>query len=430
MSGRGRTVLRILICALVLTFVSSGIAFATGAGEAKHYVFQNRATEPNLHAWYDQLINQFNKDNPKTVFENSPVNSAEQEQLLYVQYSSGNPPLIAWTTMAQSAVLSQRGLIADLRPYYAKYKWDDRIPLAAKSVWTDPNGAVHGAPFEGGIYPFLHFNAALFRELGIAAPGHDVPMTVPDFMKMLDRIKAAGIYPIALGNRDEWTLEHIVRLVMQQTLPPDKGAALWTDPNGPKMTDERPLAALKWLASLLQNGYFAPGVNSMNDNEARALLYTKKAAIYTIGMWWPQMVIGDKMQDTFEADFMLYPKMYADVPYNMSASVHGYTINKKGDVDAAAKMVDWMISLENQKAYAKVGGSTLIKGAVTAETAALPIALEYFKSMDKVVGLNTEPNETMILDTRKIIGALVDPNTPVEDIAAKLQAAKLEVYKK
>jgi ABC-type glycerol-3-phosphate transport system substrate-binding protein len=225
-------------------------------------------------------------------------------------------------------------------------------------------------------------------------------------------------------------MEHIVRLVMAQTLPPAEAAALWTDPNGPKMTDPRPLEALKWLASLMRNGYFAPGVNSMNDNEARALLYTKKAAIYTIGMWWPQMVAADNMKDTFEGDFMLYPKMYADVPYNMSASVHGFTVNKKGDVDAAAKLIDWLIRVDNQKGYAKIGGSTLVKGAVTIETAAMPLVLEYFKVMDKVVGLNTEPNETMILNTRKIIGALADPNASVENIAAKLQAAKLEVYKK
>jgi len=394
----------------------------------KHYILQNRATDPATHAWYDKLIAQFNKDNSDVVIENSPVNSAEQEQLLYVQYSSGNPPLVAWTTMAQSAVLSQRGLIADMRPYYAKYGWDAFIPLAAKSVWTDPNGAVHGAPFEGGIYPFLHYNAAMFRDLGISKPAHDVPLTVPAFMKILDKIKAAGVYPISLGNRDEWTLEHIVRLVMEQTLSPDQGAALWTDPNGPKMTDERPLAALKWLASLIRNGYFAPGVNSMNDNEARALLYTKKAAMYTIGMWWPIMVASDNMQNTFEGDFMLYPKMYSDVPYNMSASVHGFTVDKKGDVAVGAKLVNWLIKVDNQKEYAKLGGSTLIKGAVTAQTAAMPIVLEYFKVMDKVVGLDTEPNETMILNTRKIIGALADPNASVEDIAESLQSAKLEVY--
>ena len=422
----------VLAAGMMLAVLSAGGLFAGGQGQqpVKKYVIQNRMTSGDLLALTNSLIEQFNKSHPGIVFENSPVPAEKQEELLYVAYSGGNPPLVAWTTMAQSAVLNQRGLIADMRPAYAKYGWDARIPTAAKSVWTDKTGVVYGAPFDGGIYPFLHYNAALFKELGIARPAHDVPLNISDFMKILDRIKAAGVYPITLGNRHEWTLEHIVRLVMQQSLPPDQGAALWTDLNGPRMTDPKPLEALRRLAGLLRSDYFAPGINSMSDDEARMLLYSKKAAIYTIGMWWPMMVTSDKMADKFEADFMLFPKMFDDVPYNMSASMHGWTAAKSGDVTTAAELIDWLINLENQKQYAKLGTSTVIKGAVTAETAALPIVTEYYKVMDKVVGLNTEPNESMILSTRKIVAALVDPNVRVEDIAAQLQKAKEEVYKK
>lgn len=423
--------LRFLIAAAILVVLAAGSLFAGGqAQQVKKYVIQNRMTSGDLLDLTNKLIDQFNKAHPGIVFENSPVPAEKQEELLYVAYSSGNPPLVAWTTMAQSAVLNQRGLIADMRPAYAKYGWDARIPTAAKSVWTDKKGVVYGAPFDGGIYPFLHYNAALFAELGIARPAHDVPLSQPEFMKILDRIKAAGVYPITLGNRHEWTMEHIVRLVMQQSLPPEQGAALWTDLNGPKMTDPRPLEALRKLASLIRSDYFAPGINSMSDDEARMLLYSKKAAIYTIGMWWPMMVTADKMADKFEADFMLFPKLFDDVPYNMSASMHGWTAAKSGDVAAAAELIDWLINLDNQKQYAKLGVSTVIKGAVTRETAALPLVTEYYKVMDKVIGLNTEPNESMILATRKVVAALADPNVPVEEIAANLQKAKEEVYNK
>ena len=141
------------------------------------------------------------------------------------------------------------------------------------------------------------------------------------------------------------------------------------------------------------------------------------------------MVQGDGMADKFDADFFIYPKIRDDVPYNIPASMHGWAVAKGGDTEAGAKIINFLIGLPAQQRYAKLGVSTVIKGAVNEQTAASPIVPKYYALMDKVVGLNTEPNETMILETRKIVAALVDPAASVREIAEKLQKAKEEVYK-
>ncbi|MGA2977291.1 MAG: extracellular solute-binding protein [Spirochaetia bacterium] len=419
------------VVTLVLVIVT-GLALGGAISAApKTYVFQHRWTMSTQMDVVNAIVADFNKANPDLQFTIDPIASDKQEQMLYMQYAAGNQPLVAWTTMAQSSVLNARGLLANLKPYYDKYGWAVRVPAGQLVIYTDKNGAIFSMPVEGGAYTMIHYSTKVFQQLGIPKPSRDTPMAWKDFLAICDKIKAAGISPITLGNRDEWTLQHLISFYTMEELPTKDANELWTKSTGPSVTDPKPLDGLTKLWTLFKNGYFASGVNAMSDDEARMLLYTGKVAMYHIGEWWPLMLTGDKMNGKFEADFFPIPKLSDDVPYKMMGSAHGFTVPKNGDLDAAARFIDFFTSVDNMKRLAKTGPAITIIGAKTADIVPDPIALAY-PALYKFPLVNTELSEDVLVAVRHMGSALVDAKNEadVRAIAEKLQKAKVEILQK
>jgi ABC-type glycerol-3-phosphate transport system substrate-binding protein len=377
------------------------------------------------------IVAAFNKANADLQISVDPIASDKQEQLLYMQYAAGNEPLVAWATMAQSSVLNARGLLANLKPYYDKYGWASRIPAGQLAIYTDKNGSIFSMPVEGGAYTMIHYSTAVFQKLGIPKPSEDTPMAWKDFLAICSKIKAAGIAPITLGNRDEWTLQHLISFYTMSELPVKEANDLWTKSTGPSVTDPRPLDGLTKLWSLFKSGYFATGVNAMSDDEARMLLYTGKVAMYHIGEWWPMMIAGDKMNGKFDAGFFPIPKLVDDVPYKMMGSAHGFTVPKDGDLDAAARFINFFTTVDNMKKLAATGPAITILGAKTKEVVSDPLSLAY-AALYKYSLVNTESNQDVLVAVRHTGSALVDAQNEadVRAIADKMQKAKVEILKK
>jgi raffinose/stachyose/melibiose transport system substrate-binding protein len=414
-----------------ITIVGNAAANAQTEKPVKNYVVQHRWTMDTQMTVVNAIIAEFNKANLDLQFSADPIASDKQEQLLYMQYAAGNQPLVAWVTQAQSNVLNSRGLLADLKPYYTKYNWTARVPQGQLEMYTDKTGAVFSMPVEGGAYTFIHYNAKLFAQLGIAKPSRDTPMAWNDFLAICEKIKAAGITPITLGNRDEWTLQHLISFYTMEELPTKDANLLWTASSGPSVSDPKPLDGLTKLWSLFQKGYVVNGANALTDDEARMLLYTNKVAMYHIGEWWPLMVQGDKMEGQFEADFFPIPRLSDDAPYKLMGAAHGFTVPKNGDVAAAARFIDFFTNITNMQRMAKAGAAITIIGAKTPEVVTDALALAY-PVVYKFPLVNTESNQDVLVSVRHIGSALVDAKTAadVKVIADKLQAAKMEILLK
>jgi ABC-type glycerol-3-phosphate transport system substrate-binding protein len=435
MKPRTRGIL-IAVLAIALGLVLVGTALASPQGEkkpaaVKNYVFQHRWTMEAQQTAVNAIIAEFNKANPDVQFSADPIASDKQEQLLYMQYAAGNQPLVAWVTQAQSSVLNARGLLANLKPYYTKYNWTARVPAGQIEMYTDKNGSVFSMPIEGGAYTMIHYSTKIFQDLGIPKPSRENPMSWSAFLAMCEKIKAAGISPITLGNRDEWTLQHLISFYTMEELPTKEANELWTKSDGPSVTDPKPLDGLIKLWTLSNKGYLAPGANALSDDEARMLIYTGKVAMYHIGEWWPFMVQGDKMQGKFESDFFPIPQLNPDVPYKLMGSAHGFTVAKTGDLDAAARFIEFFTSVENMKKLAKTGPAITIIGAKTPDVVPDPIALGY-PALYKYPLVNTESNQDVLVQVRHIGSALIDAKNEAEvkAIAQKLQDAKVEILTK
>ena len=129
-----------------------------------------------------------------TVLENEAF-----KQKLATAMQSGSPPDIfqSWG----GGVLSQyadAGLVQDLTPAMQKDGWGDSISAGPLSLYTVKD-KVYGVPWDAGMVGFW-YNKDLFKKAGIESP----PATWEEFLADVKKLQAAGITPLAVGEKDKW----------------------------------------------------------------------------------------------------------------------------------------------------------------------------------------------------------------------------------
>lgn len=135
----------------------------------------------------------------------------------------------------------------------------------------------------------LWYNKTLFAKAGIAA----APASWDEFFADADKLKAAGIAPLALSAKDGYELSHTFEIVLLGTLGPDGYRGLWTGKtqwSDPKVTDA--LNTFKKYISYANADYAALGWAN-----AAALLDTGKAAMMINGDWENGEFINAKFTD-------------------------------------------------------------------------------------------------------------------------------------
>src|SRR3989442_16042591 len=94
-------------------------------------------------------------------------------------------------------------------------------------------GKLYGVPRSSEAVG-LFYNAAIFAKHGIATPS-----TYTAFLQAADQLKAAGVMPIAFGNKDQWPSSHLIGAALHANTPVETieslesldGTAKWSDAN-------------------------------------------------------------------------------------------------------------------------------------------------------------------------------------------------------
>ena len=81
--------------------------------------------------------------------------------------------------------------------------WKDTINPGAMSIYQY-NGKQYGIPWDMGMIGFW-YNKELFEQAGITAP----PTTWDEFLAAVDKLKDAGITPLAIAGKDKWPSMHL-----------------------------------------------------------------------------------------------------------------------------------------------------------------------------------------------------------------------------
>lgn len=157
----------------------------------------------------------------------------------------------------------------------------ERLELADKF----PAGIIDLVSYEGQPYAVpvnvhrngvLWYNQALFDEHGITAP-----TTWDEFFAAADTLQAAGVTPLALGDRDDWTALNLFEQILLSQLGAEDYRGIWA--GTVPWTDERVTAALEIMARVLE--YVNADHDGLSWDQAAGLLVSGDAAMTVMGDW-------------------------------------------------------------------------------------------------------------------------------------------------
>jgi ABC-type glycerol-3-phosphate transport system substrate-binding protein len=239
--------------------------------------------------WLDGIKARYEKAHAgsKVTFKLTPINNDQFTAQITAAFASKAVPdamLIysgGYTTPYMQSSLLQLNSFVDKTPgfYKSQSQWDlSCLNLDCKNG----KGQIYAIPNDAGTYA-LFYNKALFKKAGVAKP----PTTYSELLADCAKFKAAGIIPLAYGDRDgystdNWvTYNYVSYMAAGDIAKIDKGQMKYSDPKLVK-----PLEA---LVAFKQKGCVNPDASTHENNDANTYFTSGKAAMVQM---FP-FVVGD-----------------------------------------------------------------------------------------------------------------------------------------
>jgi raffinose/stachyose/melibiose transport system substrate-binding protein len=332
-----------------------------GNGSVK-IVWWHISTAPDARANWQNLANTYAAAHPNVSIEITVLENEAFKAKLATAMQSGGPPDIfqSWG----GGVLKQyadAGLVQDLTPALQENGWGASFQPAPLSLYTF-DGKSYGVPWNAGMVGFW-YNKALFKQAGIAQP----PATWADLLDAVKKLKAAGITPIALGEKDKWP-GHFYWVYLVTRLGGKDAFEKAYNRQG-TFADQPFIDAGTKLKELIDLQPFQTGFLGSSYPDHQALMANGKAAIELMGQWAPgadRAVALDVKTYNENVGFFPFPSvdgMVGDAS-DVLGGGDGFAIGKNAPPEAI-DFVRFLTSVENQTAMAKAGLAVppTVKGA-------------------------------------------------------------------
>jgi len=207
-------------------------------------------------------------------FQNDPF-----KQKLAIEMAGGTPPDIFHTWGGGVlAAYARGGKVLDLTDALQRDAWKDAFNPTALGFCTF-DGRTWAVPLDISVVP-VWYNTQIFGPHGLKPP-----RTFAELKNTCVKLRAAGVIPLALGNKDQWPGAFYFIYLATRLAGVDKFEDAAAGKAGASFTDPAYIEAGRRLRELVDLKAFPEGFNGMDDNQARAMFTRGKAAMYLMGNW-------------------------------------------------------------------------------------------------------------------------------------------------
>jgi len=336
-----------------------------GGGGAKKSTTTSKKVE--VFSWWtaggeaqalDALVKVFNQKYPNFTFDNAAVaggGGSAARAVLATRLSANKPPA-SWQSHAGQEILSNYAdadELQNLNSLFQQQGWTSVMPKGLLDLLAE-NGTFYAVPVNIHRANVIWYNTSVLQKNGV-----EVPTTWDAFFDAADKLKAAGITPLALGNADKFAVKQLLETILLATLGPDKYTGLWngsTDWNGSDVT-----AAINTFARALT--YANSDYSSLTWDQAAGLVAKGDAAFTVMGDWAEGFFKAQGLKPTTDFGWAASPG--TDGVFDMLADVFVLPKNSPNQAGTIA----WLTvagSKEGQDAF------NPIKGSIPARTDADP----------------------------------------------------------
>jgi raffinose/stachyose/melibiose transport system substrate-binding protein len=209
-----------------------------------------------------------------TVLENEAFKAK-----LATSIQSGDVPDLfqSWgggTMAAQADAGALKDITADIAD------WKDTINPGALSIYQY-NGKQYGVPWDMGMIGFW-YNKALFEQAGITAP----PASWDEFLAAAQKLKGAGITPLAIAGKDQWPSMHLWTYLVLRYGGAD---ALQQMVQTGDWNQDACIKAGEAVVALNALDPYQKGYRAATYNQEAAEVGNGKAAMELMGQWAPSV---------------------------------------------------------------------------------------------------------------------------------------------
>ncbi|MCP9229935.1 ABC transporter substrate-binding protein [Mesorhizobium sp. M0045] len=262
---------------LIGTALAAGVAFAAHAEDVKEVQM--------LHWWTSggeaAALNVLKQDLAKEGFawKDVPVAGGGGDAAmtaLKAMVAAGNYPtasqMLGYTVLDYAAA----GVMGDLTETAIKEGWDKSVP-AALQKFSVYDGKWVAAPVNVHSVNWLWINKAVMDKIGGTEP-----KTFDDFIALLDKAKAAGVIPLALGGQN-WQEATMFDSVVLSTGGPEFYKKAFNDLDEESLKSDTMKKSFDNLAKLVT--YVDPNFSGRDWNLATAMVIKGDALVQVMGDW-------------------------------------------------------------------------------------------------------------------------------------------------
>ncbi len=326
---KARNIVVTLTALLLLVGVSAPqLSSASSTDKVLRIAFGSNGTD-GKKIW-DAAAAQFTKDNPGW-----KVNFAIQNDDLYETIglqnllTSGNAPDVYFEWAGQrlqnkiadgyaadiTSLIKSSGLLSQYTP--------------KSFASTTIGGKIYMVPFTSDVTNVIWYNKDIFAKNSIS-----VPKTWSQLLAVSAKLKALGITPFAVGNKDLWVAGNwnghlLSRIVGEKSYDQTLSA------NSP-LNSAAWVKAMGYWANLQKSGYVNKSANSVSDNQGYSLFFSGKYGMLPIGSWL--VAIQQKQAANFHMGWFNLPAIEGGVGNQNSIMgvTTGYIVNAKSQKQAKA----------------------------------------------------------------------------------------------
>jgi len=227
-----------------------------------------------------ELINLLEKKHPNVRVVNAAVAGGagtNAKAVLKTRMLGGNPP-DSFQVHGGSELIDtwvKAGLMEPITYIYEDEGWQDRFPKGLIDMLSY-SGEIFAVPANVHRGNLLWYNKQLFETHGIKPP-----KTFDEFFAACEKLKAAGVTPLALASRNKWPVAHLFETILLGVGGPQfyrdlfAGKIAWTD--------ERVKESLGVLAKMMS--YVNADHAALTWDQASGLVQAGKAAMNIMGDW-------------------------------------------------------------------------------------------------------------------------------------------------
>lgn len=270
----------------------------------------------------------------------------------------GNPPTAAqFNTSKQFLDVIEQGMLNNVDDVAAREGWDKLLPAPVVDV-IRVKGHWYAVPLNIHMQTWIWYSQAAFKKAGIAKE----PATMDELFTALDKLKAAGIVPLAHGGQS-WQETVLFSAILVNLGGKELYLQVMRERDQRAVNSDafrKVLLAFKRMQSYVDAG--SPG---RNWNDATAMLISGKGGVQVMGDW----VKGEftAARQVAGKDYGCIAGLGAQVPYLIQGDVFVFPKTTNPEAVRAQKLLaSVIVQPATQLAFSKLKGSIPVRTDVDA----------------------------------------------------------------